>query len=212
MPDIVPAEIERYAEEHSAPLPPLIEELVRETGTKFGARSMMLSGAVEGRFLQTLVAMLGAKRVLEVGTFTGFSALMMAEALPADGKLITLELSAEHAAFARSYFARSEHGAKIELLEGPAGDSLRSLSGPFDFVFIDADKPGYMSYYEASLALLSDRGVIAIDNVLWSGEVTDPRDENGRMIAAFNDHVKADQRVVPVVLTVRDGVTLVRKR
>jgi caffeoyl-CoA O-methyltransferase len=212
MPDIVPADIEQYCEAKTTPLPPVLQELARETHEKFGALAEMLSGPVEGQLLQTLVAVTGARRVLEVGTFTGFSALMMASALPGGGELVTLELSATHAAFARSYFARSEHGSKIRLLEGPALDSLRTLSGPFDLVFIDADKPGYVSYYEAVLPLLSDAGLIVADNVLWSGRVLDPRDDNAKAITAFNDHVAADERVVQVVLSVRDGVTLIRKR
>lgn len=212
MPDIVPAPIEAYAEAHTAPLPPLLEELIAETKEKLGDRSGMLCGRVEGYFLQTLVAVSGAKRVLEVGTFTGFSALMMATALPADGELTTLEFSAEHADFARSFFARSEHGGKITLIEGKAADSLKTLAGPFGLVFIDADKPNYTRYYDAIVPMLADDGLIVADNVLWSGEVIDPKDDNGEAIAAFNEHVAADERVTAVMLTVRDGVTLIRKR
>ena len=211
MPDIVPAEIEDYARAHTSPLPPLLEELVRETGEKLGGRAMMLSGQLEGVFLQTLVAAKGAKRVLEVGTFTGFSGLMMAAALPPDGELITLELSDEHADFAQSFFDRSEHGRKIKLLRGPALDSLKTLSGPFDFAFIDADKENYANYYEAALPLLADDGLIAVDNVLWSGSVVDPKEDQGRAIAAFNDHVANDPRVTQVIVSIRDGVTLIRK-
>lgn len=212
MPDIVPADIERYCEAQTTPLPPLVAELVRETNERFGALALMLSGPVEGQFLQTLVACTRARRVLEVGTFTGFSALMMAAALPADGELVTLELSPNHAAFARSYFERSEHGHKIRLLEGPALESLRTLAGPFDLVFIDADKPGYISYCESALGMLSENGLIVADNVLWSGHVIDPKDDQARAIVAFNQHVAADERVVQVMLSVRDGVSLIRKR
>lgn len=211
MPDIVAPEIERYAEQHTTPVLPLLAELARETGTRFGARSMMLSGQVEGQFLQMLVAATRARRVLEIGTFTGFSALMMAAALPEGGELITLELSAEHAAFARSFFERSPDGSKIQLIEGPALESLRGLMGPFDFVFIDADKPGYAAYYDAVLPMLADSGLIAVDNVLWSGAVLDPKDEQARAIGAFNEKIASDDRVVKVMTTVRDGVTLIRK-
>jgi caffeoyl-CoA O-methyltransferase len=209
---IVPIEIERYAAEHTTSLPPLLDELVRETRSRFGSRAEMLCGQVEGQFLQMLVAMSGARRVLEIGTFTGFSALMMAAALPAEAELITLELNAECAEFARGYFARSEHGGKIRLLEGPALDSLRTLVGPFDFVFIDADKASYPAYYKAAVRLLSPGGLIAVDNALFWGQVLDPKDDSTRATAELNDIVTADDRVAHVMLTVRDGIMLVRKK
>jgi len=177
---LVPEEIEAYAQAHSTSVPPLLAELAEATEEKFGGLAVMLSGQTEGLLLQTLAASIGAKRVLEVGTFTGFSALMMAAALPDDGELVTLELSADHAAFARSFFERSPDGHKVRLIEGPALDSLRTLEGPFDLVFIDADKGGYLDYYEAALAMLSERGVIAVDNVLWSGFALDPKEDNAR--------------------------------
>ncbi len=209
---LVPEEIEAYAQEHSTGVPPLLAELTQATHDKFGGLARMLSGQVEGLLLQTLAASIGAKRVLEVGTFTGFSALMMAAALPDDGEIVTLELSPEHAAFARSFFERSPDGKKVRLIEGPALDSLRKLEGPFDLVFIDADKAGYQDYYEAALPMLSERGIIAVDNVLWSGNVLDPKEDNGRAIVAFNDHVARDERVTHVLLTVRDGIMLVRRK
>ncbi len=209
---LVPEEIERYAQAHSTSVPPLLAELAEATEEKFGGLAAMLSGQTEGLLLQTLAASIGAKRVLEVGTFTGFSALMMAAALPDDGELVTLEISAEHAAFARSFFERSPDGHKVRLIEGPALDSLQTLEGPFDLVFIDADKGGYLDYYEAALTMLSERGVIAVDNVLWSGFALDPKEDNARAIAAFNDHVAKDERVTHVLLTVRDGIMLIRRR
>ena len=209
---LVPEEIEAYAQDHSTAVPPLLAELTQATQEKFGGLAMMLSGQVEGLLLQTLAASIGAKRVLEVGTFTGFSALMMAAALPDDGEIVTLEISAEHAAFARSFFERSPDGHKVRLIEGPALDSLQTLEGPFDLVFIDADKAGYVDYYEAALSMLSERGVIAVDNVLWSGYVLDPKEDDGRAIAAFNDHVARDERVSHVLLTIRDGIMLIRRK
>ncbi|MCH7953013.1 MAG: class I SAM-dependent methyltransferase [Chloroflexi bacterium] len=209
---LVPEEIEAYAQDHSTAVPPLLAELTQATQEKFGGLAMMLSGQVEGLLLQTLVASIGAKRALEVGTFTGFSALMMAAALPDDGEIVTLEISAEHAAFARSFFERSPDGHKVRLIEGPALDSLQTLEGPFDLVFIDADKAGYVDYYEAALSMLSERGVIAVDNVLWSGYVLDPKEDDGRAIAAFNDHVARDERVSHVLLTIRDGIMLIRRK
>jgi caffeoyl-CoA O-methyltransferase len=212
LPQLVSDDLERYAAAHTSPLPPLLEELVRETQARFGGRAEMLCGQVEGQFLQMLVAMSGARRVLEIGTFTGFSALMMASGLPESGVLITLELSAEHAEFARGYFARSEHGGKIRQLEGPALDTLKTLAGPFDFAFIDADKTSYPAYYKAVVPLLSPGGLIAVDNALFWGQVLDPKDDSARATAELNDIVTADDRVENVMLTVRDGVMLVRKK
>jgi caffeoyl-CoA O-methyltransferase len=211
MPDIVPPEIEAYASAHTTPLPPLLDELVRETQKRFPERFGMLCGQLESQFLQMLVATKGARRVLEVGTFTGFSALMMAAALPPRGELITLELSAEHAAFARGFFERSPDGKKIKLIEGSALESLAGLSGQFDFVFIDANKDGYAAYYDAVLPLLAEGGLIAVDNVLWSGDVLAPKDDNGRAVVAFNEKIAKDSRVAQVITTVRDGVMLIRR-
>jgi caffeoyl-CoA O-methyltransferase len=147
------------------------------------------------------------KRVLEIGTFSGHSALAMAAALPADGRIDTCELDPERAQVAQSYFDRSPHGSKITLHLGPALASIARIDGEFDFVFIDADKEGYVDYYEAVLPRLSARGLIAADNTLWSGGVLDGEGP----IVRFNDHVAADPRTVQVVLSVRDGVTLIRK-
>ncbi|MDZ4277910.1 MAG: O-methyltransferase [Dehalococcoidia bacterium] len=209
---LVPEEIESYAMAHSTPLPPLLDELVSETRKEMGGRALMLSGQLEGTLLQMLAASLGAKRVLEVGMFTGFSALMMAAALPDDGQVVTCEIDPKAIAFARRFFDRSPHGKKIEVREGPALDTLKQLDGPFDLVFIDADKPNYIPYYEEALRLLSPAGVIAVDNVLWSGNVLDPQDDQARAIVAFNERVERDDRVTNVVLTVRDGLTLIRKK
>ncbi len=212
MPQIVSAEIERYAAARTSPLPPLLDELVRETQAHFADRAQMLCGQVEGQFLQMLVAIIGANRVLEFGTFTGFSALMMAAALPPDGEMVTMELGPKVAEFARTYFARSEHGSKIRLIEGPALDSVKTLKGPFDLAFIDADKTNYPNYYKATVPLLSAGGLIAVDNALREGEVLNPKDDNARATAELNDIVTADDRVGNVMLTVRDGVMLIRKR
>jgi caffeoyl-CoA O-methyltransferase len=211
---LVPEEIEAYAMAHSTPLPPLLEELIEETKREMGPLARMLSGQLEGALLQTLVASLRATRVLEIGMFTGFSAQMMAAALPDDGTLITCDLNPKAIAIAKRYFARSPHGKKIEVREGPALDTLKTLEGPFDLVFIDADKPNYTNYYEAALPLLAPNGLIAVDNVLWSGNVLDPKadDESGQAIVAFNKHVAQDDRVTKVILTVRDGLTLIRKK
>jgi caffeoyl-CoA O-methyltransferase len=203
--------LEEYAEGHSTAPDPLLAELAQETKETMSA-PQMLTGPIEGRFLELLVASAGAKRVLEIGTFTGYSALSMAAALPPGGRIDTLDIEPKHAEVAQRYFDRSPHGDKITLHLGPALETIGSLEGEFDFVFIDADKDNYDAYYEAVLPRLSEGGLIAIDNTLWSGRVLDPPDETTKLIAALNDKLAADDRVVVVQLTVRDGVTLVRRR
>ena len=205
-------QLESYAVSHTTPLSPLLEELIATTQEKMGNRSLMICGQLEGTFLQMLAASVGARRILEVGMFTGFSALMMAAALPDDGELITCDLDPEAIALARSFFARSPDGGKIDIRQGPALDTLKTLQGPFDLVFIDADKENYIGYYEAALPLLAPNGVIAVDNVLWMGRVLDPKDESDRAIVAFNEHVHRDERVWNVMLPLRDGVTLIRRK
>jgi caffeoyl-CoA O-methyltransferase len=209
---LVPEDIERYAMAHSEPLPPRLEDLMEETRKEFGGMAVMLSGQLEGTLLQTLAASIGARRILQIGTFTGFSAQMMAAALPEDGELITCDINPKSLALARRYFERSPHGRKISVREGPALDTIKTLEPAFDLVFIDADKTNYTNYYEACLPLLSPRGLIAVDNVLWSGGVLNPDTDDAKAIVAFNAHVRADDRVTCVMLTVRDGITLIRRR
>jgi caffeoyl-CoA O-methyltransferase len=208
---LVEEELEEYAERHTTPPEDLLAELAAETKATM-ASPQMLTGPIEGRFLELLVAGCGAKRVLEIGTFTGYSALSMAAALPPDGRIDTLDNEPMHAEVAQRYFERSPHGSKVTLHLGPALETIAKLEGEFDFVFIDADKQNYDAYYEAVLPRLSERALIAIDNTLWSGRVLDPPDETTRLIAALNDKLASDDRVVAVQLTVRDGVTLVRRR
>lgn len=210
MPRFIPSEIEEYAVQHTTPLPELLEELTHVTHERLES-PQMLTGPLEGMLLQFLVWALGARRVLEIGTFSGFSAQMMAAALPDDGVLVTCEVDPQAEAVAREYFARSPHGHKIDLRMGPALETLQSLSGPFDLVFIDADKENYVSYYERALELLAPRGLIVVDNVLWGGRVLDPQRESDHAIVQFNERVRQDPRVRHVLLTVRDGVMLIRR-
>jgi caffeoyl-CoA O-methyltransferase len=211
--EIVPDPIERYAEQHTTPPEPLLAELARETRETLEA-PQMLTGTVEGRFLELLVYASRAKRVLELGTYSGYSALSMAAGLPRDGRIDTCELDENRAAVARRYIDQSRYADRIQIHLGPALETIDRLEGDFDFVFIDADKPNYMSYYEAVLPRLTERGFIAADNTLWSGRVLDDSDddEGTRAIKAFNEHVESDPRVTSVMLTVRDGVTLIRPR
>jgi caffeoyl-CoA O-methyltransferase len=210
--DIVPADIERYAEDHTSPPPEHLLALAVETEMALDFPQMMV-GALEGRFLEMLVFSLGAQRVLEIGTFSGYSSLSMAAGLPAGGTIVTCDINEKHLEVARRFIEKSPYADRIEIREGPALDTIATLEGPFDFVFIDADKTNYTNYYEAVLPKLAPRGVIAADNTLWSGKVVDPTDTSPDTVAirAFNDHVRDDPRTEQVQLTVRDGVTLIRK-
>jgi caffeoyl-CoA O-methyltransferase len=204
-------QVEAYAEAHTTPPAELLARLAEETHATMSS-PQMLTGRVEGRLLELLVHASGARRVLELGTFTGYSALSMAAALPEDGRIDTCDSEPKHVEVAGRHFAESPHGHKITIHLGPALDTIGRLEGEFDLVFIDADKANYDNYYEAVLPRLSERGLIVIDNTLWSGRVVDPQDDDTRAIAALNDKLAADERVVCVQLTVRDGVTLVRRR
>jgi caffeoyl-CoA O-methyltransferase len=209
---IVDEQVEGYAEEHTTPLGELFERLAEETRAETSVPQMMV-GRIEGHFLATLVRLSGARRILEFGTFTGYSSISMASALPADGRIITCDVDPEATAIARRYMDESGHGDKIEIRLGPALETIETLDGPFDLVFIDADKANYRAYYEAALPLLAENGLIIADNVLWSGRVVEEDgDESTRAIKEFNEHVRADSRVVSVMLTVRDGMTLIQKR
>lgn len=209
---IVPDEIEAYAEAHTSPPDPLLVDLAEETRATLDSPGM-LTGPVEGRFLQQLVFALQAKRVLELGTFSGYSALSMAAGLPDGGHIDTCEVHDDHAAMAQRYIDRSPYHERITIHLGPALETIERLGGEWDFVFIDADKVNYASYYEALLPQLAPTGLMALDNTLWSGRVLDDdQDESTRAISELNDRIARDERVVAVQLTVRDGVTLVRRR
>ena len=210
---IVPDEIDGYAEAHTTPPEPLMAGLAEETRSTMSSPGM-LTGTVEGRFLQQLVFALQARRVLELGTFSGYSALSMAAGLPEGGHIHTCEVHDDHAAMAQRYVDRSPYGDRITIHLGPALETIERLGGEWDFVFIDADKENYARYYDALLPRLAATGLMALDNTLWSGRVLDDQDdsESTRAIRELNDRIAADDRVVAVQLTVRDGVTLVRRR
>jgi caffeoyl-CoA O-methyltransferase len=209
---LVAADIETYAQAHSMAESELCRALREETQRRMESPQMIV-GPLEGAFLKMMTQLVQATSVLEIGTFTGYSALCFAEALPTDGFVITCELDDESAALARVYFMRSPVGKKIELRMGPALDTMRHLRGPFDLIFIDADKINYVNYYQRALDLLSPQGVILIDNVLWSGEVLKqpPPDEQTAAIQKLNRMVSADPGVSAVLVTIRDGVLVVRR-
>ena len=209
---IVPDEIDAYAESHTTPPAELMRELAEETRTTLES-PQMLTGVVEGRFLEQLVFALQARRVLELGTYSGYASLSMAAGLPDGGHIDTCEVNETHAEVARRYIARSPYGDRITVHVGPALETIERLAGEWDFVFVDADKVNYATYYEALLPRLASTGLMAIDNTLWSGRVLeDADDESTRAIRDLNDRIARDERVIAVQLTVRDGVTLVRRR
>jgi caffeoyl-CoA O-methyltransferase len=212
MTPLIAPEIDRYVHDHTRARPALFDEL-REVTYATMQDPQMQVGRVEGGLLKLLVAVTGARRVVEIGTFTGYSALSMAEGLPEGGEVITCDINPEAARVAQSFFDKSPHGKKISLRLGDALETLRSLPGDLtiDLAFIDADKERYVDYYEEILPRLRPNGLIVADNTLWSGAVVDPQTASARAIARYNDHVMADPRVENVLLSVRDGMMLARK-
>jgi caffeoyl-CoA O-methyltransferase len=209
---IVNEDVERYALEHTTPDADFFRRLEEETRAISDWPQMMV-GPLEGQFLGWLVWVSGAKRVLEIGTFTGYSSISMALNLSEAGRIISLDVNEETTAVARRYADEAGVADRIDYRVGPALEALEALEGPFDFVFIDADKENYVNYYEAVLPKLAERGFIVADNVLWSGRVVEEGgDESTQAIKAFNEHVSSDERVESLMLTVRDGMTLIRPR
>jgi caffeoyl-CoA O-methyltransferase len=209
--DFIRNDVEQFAYNHTKPESEIFVRLRDETYRDMQYPELQV-GRMEGQFLKMLARLVGARRILEIGMFTGYSALMMAEALPDDGRLITCDINPKAKEVASRYFAESPHCHKIEIRLGPALDTIRTLQGPFDMAFIDADKSNYPNYYDGVMPLVRPGGLIAVDNVLWSGRVTNPPDDETRAIVAFNDKVQADPRVENVCLTVRDGIMLIWKK
>ena len=203
--------VEQFAHDHTEPESDLFLRLRDETYRDMNCPQMQV-GRIEGRFLKMLVRLTGARRILEIGMFTGYSALMMAEGLPDDGKIVTCDVDPKAEAIARRYFAESPNGHKIEIRMGPALETIKTLSGALDMVFIDADKGNYSNYYEAVLPLVKTGGLIVADNVLWSGRVLHPEAPDDHAIVAFDKLVQSDPRVENVCLTVRDGMMLAWKK
>jgi O-methyltransferase len=209
---LLPPKVARYLHEHSVREAPILRELRAATASV--PHSGMQIGADQGQFLAIMVKLMGARRCLEIGTYTGYSALAVALALPADGTLVCCDVSAEWTALGKPFWKKAGVEQKIDLRIGPALETLKMLKGPLDFVFIDADKPNYINYYERCLELLRAGGLIAVDNVLWSGEVANDEAKDPLTVALrrFNDHVHNDERVDLVMLSIGDGVTLALKR
>ncbi len=209
--DMVAKNAERYAAAHTSPMPDLLEEIEQFTLLNSPYPSM-LTGRVEGRFLQLAVQLSAARNIVEIGTFTGYSALAMAMVLPPDGKIVTIDHDPEHAKIAQEFFSRSSVGAKITLRIGEALEVLRTLpAASTDLVFIDADKHNYDKYYREAMRILRNGGMILADNALWYGKIFEPEDDDSRAMADFNEMVNADGRTEKLFLTIRDGIYLIRK-
>jgi caffeoyl-CoA O-methyltransferase len=200
---------------HNPPLDPVQRELVEVTHARLGEDATMQSAEEQGPLLAFLVRLTGARRIVEVGTFTGFSALSMAQALPADGELIACDISEEWTAYGRQAWAKAGVADRIDLRIGPALETLRALPADpvVDFVYLDADKENYVNYWEELVPRMRPGGMIVADNTLFHGRVLDPAATGSTAgIQAFNERVHADDRVEAVLLTVADGLTLARKR
>ncbi len=209
--DKVARDAEEYAADHTTPMSPILEEIEHFTLTETSYPSM-LTGRVQGRFLQLIARLSGARRIVDIGTFTGYSALAMAESILDDSEILTIEHDPDHAKIAQGFFDRSPHGFKIRLRLGDAMEILKSLpDGETDFVFIDADKQNYSAYYMEAMRILRTEGLIAADNALWYGLIFDPKDDDSRAIAEFNDLVNKDTRAEKLFLTIRDGIYLIKK-
>jgi caffeoyl-CoA O-methyltransferase len=203
--------LEAYAARHSDPETELLAELAAETRA-VRQDAVMMVGPIEGALLSTLARAIGARRALEIGTFTGYSALWLAGALPDDGELVTCDVDTVSTAIARRYWDRSPHGRKIRLELGPAIDTLARLDGPLDLAFIDADKPSYVAYWDAVVPRLRPGGLVIVDNVLWGGAVLDPKTPADHGVVALAERASSDPRVDRAMLTVRDGILLAVKR
>ena len=202
-----------YCTAHTTPAHDIFERLREHTYANVGMPQMQV-GRIEGRFLELMVKVTGARRVLEVGTFTGYSAMAMAKGLPEGGRLITCDVDPVATEIARRFWDESPWGDKIELRLGDATHTLEAMveaGERFDLAFIDADKPGYVRYFELALELLPVGGVILVDNTLWGGAVLEPESENDRAIVRFNARVRDEPRVEQVLLSIRDGIMFCRK-
>ena len=199
-------EILDYCRQHSKADSSLLTSLEKYTWENEDV-PQMISGSLVGKFLQSIIIMINAKRIVEVGTFTGYSALQMAEILPKDGEIHTCELMKKHANTAQLFINQSGYESKITIHRGPALQSLEQLqASSFDMAFVDADKPLYLEYYKHCLILVRQGGVIVLDNMLWGGDVIDPQDNDSKALRKTGDYIQQDERVFNLLLPVRDGL------
>ena len=210
--DSLTKNIHEYCKKHTVSDNRLLSELEKYTWDNEDV-PQMISGQMVGKFLQSIIRMIAAQKIVEVGTFTGYSALQMAEAIPLDGQIHTCELMKKHAKTAQSFFDKSDYGKKITIHQGPALESLETLKvGNFDMAFIDADKSNYLEYYKRCLVLIRAGGVIILDNMLWSGSVIDPNDDDSKALRKTGDYIQEDTRVFNMLFPIRDGLMLCIKK
>jgi predicted O-methyltransferase YrrM len=210
----LPEKLDHYIVSHSESEPELLQELTRETYQKV-LQPIMLSGPYQGRVLSMLSKLVRPKTILEIGTFTGYSTLCLAEGLSPDGSIDTIDINEELTDFQRKYFNKSGHGSRIHQHTGNAIDIIPQLHKRYDLIFIDADKPNYPNYFELTIDKLNSGGILLSDNVLWHGKVTQPleaKDASTKAVLDYNTLLKNDKRVESVILPVRDGLTISRKR
>lgn len=208
----IPQQLDDYVVAHSQPEPELLQQLTRETYQKI-LQPRMLSGHYQGRILSILSKLINPKTILEIGTYTGYSALCLAEGLQQNGTLHTIDVNEELVDFQRKYFDKSAYGTQIHQHLGNALDIIPTLNSKFDLVFIDADKPNYVNYFHAIIDKMNTGGVILSDNVLWSGKVIEklnPKDESTKILLEYNQLLNEDKRVETVLLPIRDGLTISR--
>lgn len=211
--EIIPAHIEAFADAYSSPESELLAEISAYTYAQH-PESHMLSGHVQGKLLSMISHMLRPRRVLEIGTFTGYSALCLAAGLPADGQLHTIELREADAKLARSYFDRSAFKDQIILHQGNALEIIPRLAETWDLVFIDADKPGYEAYFNLVLPRIRENGFILADNIFFHGQAleAEPKGKNAKAMKAFNEMIRSREDIDKLVITLRDGLYLIRKK
>lgn len=212
--EFISKELSNYCDSHTKPENDVLAKLNRETHLKV-VSPRMLSGHLQGRFLSFISKLHQPKFILEIGTYTGYSALCLAEGLTPDGKLITLDVNEETSSFAKSFIQQTEFANQIELVVADAMEYIKTINQNIDLVFIDADKKNYLNYYHLVIEKLSKGGVIIADNVLWSGKITMPESEMDRETLAlhqFNQFVQKDERVENILLPIRDGLMMVRKK
>lgn len=210
--DFLSEVLQKYIEEHSSPEGELLSQLDRETHLKV-MMPRMLSGHVQGRFLSFISKILRPERILEIGTYTGYASICLAEGLSDSGELITIDKNEELQDMVTDYFQKAGIAGKTRYLVGDATEIIPTLSGHFDLIFIDADKANYPEYYKKCLPMLSERGIIIADNVLWSGKITESKpDRNTLALQQFNDMVQNDPSVENILLSIRDGLMLIRKK
>ena len=207
--------IEEYILSHIDPEPELLKRMTREAHVKL-LRPRMISGNIQGRLLKVLTSMFMPQNILEIGTFTGYSALCMAEGAPENSKIVTIEIDDEMESFIRKYFNESDYGHKIELILGDALKVIHEFDDNyFDLIFVDANKRDYCAYYDIAFDKLSKDGVMLVDNTLWDGKVVDEKfqhDNQTKGVLEFNNHIKDDIRIEKIILPIRDGLTIIRKK